>query len=223
MKAYRITALIGAALVLPLTVATWSGQETPMKPAQDTGMKPMMMNIDRAMVDRITSTWKAEPKALAAKIIAKYGMPQEASANRLIWVNNGPWKWSELVNEEIQHDFPMPHHDMFKQVIAWKVPAGKFDDLAEYDGSIIVERTKGEVAARCDKEEANFLAINLAYDVVMGKKSSDEARKAYTEAIGEKKHAEYMKGFIFTPPAGMQGDPDKTTIDMSKTMMKQAR
>lgn len=92
-------------------------------------------------------------------------------------MNNGPWKRSELVNEEIQHDFPKPHHDMLKQAIAWKVPAGKFDDLAEYDGSIIVERTKGEVAARCDKEEANFLAINLA----------------------------------FTPPIGMQGDPDKTT------------
>ncbi|MBA2258590.1 MAG: hypothetical protein H0W18_06820 [Acidobacteria bacterium] len=42
-------------------------------------MKPMMMKVDQAMVDTITSSWKAEPKALSQKIIAKYGMPQEAS------------------------------------------------------------------------------------------------------------------------------------------------
>jgi len=134
-------------------------------------------------------------------------------------MNNGPWKMSELVNEEIQHDFPMPHHDMFRQVINWKVPADKFDDLAEYDGSIVVERTKGEVSARCDKEEANFLAINLAHDIVTGKRSVSDARKAYTEAVGEMKHPEYMKGFTFTPPMGMQGDPDKATIDKNKMMM----
>ncbi len=215
-KTYKNATAIVAALVLPLAAATLSGQET-MKPRQNAEMMPMTMKVDQPMVDKIISTWKAEPKALAGKIIAKYGMPQEASANRLIWVGNGPWKWSELVNEEIQHDFPKPHHDMFKQVIAWKVPVNKFDDLAEYDGSVIVERTKGEVAARCDKEEANFLAINLAYEVVMGKKSPSDARKAYTEAVGEMKHPEYMKGLLFTAPTGMQGDPDMATI---KPMMK---
>ena len=192
---------------------------------QTSDMKPMTMKVDQAMVDKITSTWKSEPKALAHKIIAKYGLPQEASANRLIWMNNGPWKWSELVNEEIQHDFPMPHHDMFYQAIAWRVPADKFDELAEYDGSVIVERTKGEVGARCDKEEANFLAINLAHDLVTGKKGVDEARKAYSEAVGEMKHEEYMKGLRFTAPMGVQGDPDKATIDPAKmkTMPKYER
>ncbi len=186
---------------------------------QGSGMQPMMMKVDQPMVDKMLASWKMEPRELATKIIAKYGLPQEASANRLIWMNNGPWKMSELVNEEIQHDFPMPHHDMFRQVINWKVPADKFDELAEYDGSIIVERTKGEVSARCDKEEANFLAINLAHDIVTGKRSVSDARKAYTEAVSEMKHPEYMKGFTFTPPMGMQGDPDKATIDKDKIMM----
>lgn len=217
MKAsFRTTAAgPGAALVLALALTTSTR-------GQDGGMKPMtMIKVDQAMVDRITSTWKAEPKALSQKIIAKYGMPQEASANRLIWVNNGPWKWSELVNEEIQHDFPMPHHDMFYQAIAWKVPADKFDELAEYDGSVIVERTKGEVAARCDKEEANFLAINLAHDIVTAGKSASDARKMYAEAVGEMKHPEYMKGFRFTPPMGNQGDPDKPAMAMKMTKPRQ--
>lgn len=203
------SAVLAVAIVLGVAGTAVRGQQDSMK-------SPMMMKVDQAMVDRITASWKAEPKMLATKIIAKYGLPQEASANRLIWMNNGPWKWSELVNEEIQHDFPKPHHDMFKQVIAWKVPADKFDDLAEYDGSILVERTKGELAARCDKEEANFLAINLAHDIISGKRSVSEARKMYTEAVGEMKHPEYMAGLTFTPMAGMQGDPDKATIDPMK-------
>ncbi|MDQ3477432.1 MAG: hypothetical protein M3492_14190 [Actinomycetota bacterium] len=31
--------------------------------------------------------------------------------------------------------------------------------LAEFDGSVIVERTAGEVSARCHDEQANFLAL----------------------------------------------------------------
>lgn len=57
-----------------------------------------------------------------------------------------------MVNEEIDHSFPMPHKDVLLQVINYRVPPDKFDDLAEYDGSVIVERTKGEIAARCDGE-----------------------------------------------------------------------
>jgi len=208
MNAFRMTvAALGAALVLPV------GAGNPVS-AQEMNMT--MMKVDQAMVDKITSAWKAEPKMLAQKMISKYGMPQEASANRLLWMNNGPWKWTELINEEIQHDFPMPHHDMLKQVIAWKVPADKFDELAEYDGSVVVERTKGELSARCDKEEANFLAINLAHDIISGKRSAGDARKMYTEAVGEMKHPQYMAGLMFQTMTGNQGDPDKATIDPMK-------
>ncbi len=208
MKTFRMTvAVLGTVLVLPAGAGNRAS-------AQDMNMT--MMKVDQAMVDKVTSAWKAEPKMVAQKMVAKYGMPHEASTNRLLWMNNGPWKWTELINEEIQHDFPMPHHDMLKQVISWKVPADKFDELAEYDGSVVVERTKGEISARCDKEEANFLAINLAHDIITGKRSAGDARKMYTEAVGEMKHPQYMAGLIFQPMTGNQGDPDKATIDPMK-------
>ena len=98
---------------------------------------------------------------------------------------------------------------MLYQVINYRVPADKFDELASYDGSVIVERTKGELGARCDMEEANFLAINLANDIVSGKKSVEEARKFYSEAMREMKHPEYKQGFLFQVSCTDQGDPDK--------------
>jgi hypothetical protein len=72
---------------------------------------------------------------------------------------------------------------------------------------------KGEIGARCDKEEANFLAVNLANDVATGKKSVEEARRFYAETMmammKEKKIGEYLKGFQFQVPSTDQGDRDK--------------
>lgn len=91
-------------------------------------------------------------------------------------ITNGPWKRTILYKEEIPHDFPKPHTDLLQQFIDYKTPVDKFDELATYDGSVIVERTKGEISARCDKEEMNFLALNLANDVATGNKTVEEAR-----------------------------------------------
>ncbi|MCA1590773.1 MAG: hypothetical protein LC734_10400 [Acidobacteria bacterium] len=167
------------------------------------------MSTNKKDVDRIIAGWKAKPKEVARTTIAKYGMPHEATPMRLVWHNNGPWKRTELVNEEIPHNFPMPHPDMLKQTISYQVPTDKFDELAEYDGSVIVERTKGEISARCDKEGANFLALNLADDIVKGKKSVGAAREFYAEAVKEMKHPEYMKGFLFQASTAMIGDADR--------------
>ncbi|MDQ3258811.1 MAG: hypothetical protein M3R15_33920 [Acidobacteriota bacterium] len=180
--------------------------------SQETRMTDSMMKPDQAMVERIISGWKAKPQEVARTVISKYGLPQEATAMRLLWHNNGPWKSTELVNEEIPHNFPKPHPDMLKQTISYQVSPDKFDELAEYDGSVIVERTKGEIAARCDKEEANFLALNLANDIVTGKKSAKDARKFYAEAVREMKHPEYMKAFLFQAARAEQGDADQEVM-----------
>lgn len=50
------------------------------------------------------------------------------------------------------------------------VPPEKYEEVAGYDGSVIAERTKGELAARCDMEEANHVALNLAHEIVTGER-----------------------------------------------------
>lgn len=163
--------------------------------------------------EQVITSWKATPKEVAQKMLAKYGTPQEVTANRLVWHNNGPWKITELVNEEIAHDFPVSHKDALYQAISYRVDASKADDVLQYDGSIVLERTKGEMGARCDKEEANFLAVNLAHDVATGKRSVEDARRFYAESMmammKEGKKNQYLEGFVFKTPSGDQGDRDK--------------
>src|SRR3546814_15986221 len=89
----------------------------------------------------------------------------------------GPLKRSVATNAFYQHDFPAPHSDSVESVIDYRVPAGKFTQLAEFDGSVVAERTAGEVSARCHDEQANFLALNLMHDVVTGAKPAKEARE----------------------------------------------
>lgn len=108
----------------------------------------------------------------------------------------------------------MPHVDVLEQVISYRVPPDKFDELAEYDGSVIAERTKGTLAARCDKEAMNFLALNLAHDIITGKRSVGDARKFYAATAMATMKGEmppYVQQLQFTPPAAA-GDPDKPAM-----------
>ncbi len=105
-----------------------------------------------------------------------------------------------------------------------RVPASRLDDLAHYDGSVIAERAKGELSARCDKEAANFLAINLANDVMTGRRSVADARAFYARAIkllmSGKMHP-YSTRFVFDTPDGWTGSPDERVI--SEEAMKRMK
>lgn len=104
------------------------------------------------------------------------------------------------------------HKDMLCQTISYRIDAEKADELLQYDGSVILERTKGEIAARCDKEEANFLAVNLAHDIATGRRDVDDARAFYAESVKAMMSGrmnDYVKGFRFNVASTNQGDPDK--------------
>jgi hypothetical protein len=65
--------------------------------------------------------------------------------------------------------------------IDYRVPPEKITPLAEFDGSVVVERTAGEVSARCHDEQANFLALNLMQDVVTDRRTVADARAYYAK------------------------------------------
>lgn len=169
-------------------------------------------SADKANVDAIISGWPPTPQKVARETIAKYGPPHEATAGMLLWHGNGPWKHTILYRDEVSHEFPMKHTDLLEQFVDYRVPSDKFDELAAYDGSVIVERTKGEMSARCDKEEMNYLALNLANDIVTGKRTVEDAREFYAKtamAFKQGKKDSYTQGLQFAVSKGGTADPDK--------------
>ncbi|HET6245181.1 MAG: hypothetical protein H0V01_06405 [Bacteroidetes bacterium] len=160
-------------------------------------------------------SWKDTPKEAATAMVDKYGVPDEVTNYRLVWHNKGDFAMTMVTNEEIDHNFPMPHKDCLLQSVNYEVPVEKFTDIAKYDGSVVTERTKGTMAARCDKEAANYLALNLANDVAQGKRSVEDARSFYAKTIvslmkGEK--SDYTQKLMFQTKKNA-GDSDQPNID----------
>lgn len=170
--------------------------------------------------DRVNiEEWPETAKMAAQAMMDKYGDPHEHTPSMLIWHDTAPFIKTIVYKEEIRHDFPMPHKDVLEQVINHNAPIDKYDDIASYDGSVIMERTKGTIAARCDKEAANFLALNLAHDILEDKRSVEEAREYYSNAIMKMMQGEkdpYLEGLQFQLPNENINNPDETVMDMSK-------
>jgi hypothetical protein len=174
------------------------------------------VSVSAKSIDELVAGWPKTPQESAHTVAEKYGLPDEASESFLVWHERAPWKRTILWRDEVEHRFPQPHKDVLEQVIDYRVPPDKADDLAAFDGSVVVERTRGELSARCEGEEANFLALNLAVDIVEGELDAEGARQKYTETMeafnaGEK--PEYLQRLVFDPPAGGTEDPDSPTIE----------
>lgn len=173
------------------------------------------MQATQMSVQDAISDWPKDHQERAQQLIDKYGQPQEATGSHLTWFGNTPWKRTTLYMTEHQHDFPKPHKDYLKQTIDYRVPPEKACDIAEFDGSVIIDRTAGELSARCDLEGANLLAINLTDQIVTGKTDVAQARKTYGENISKMMQGEMtplMQSFQFSQPTGSTADRDQSTI-----------
>jgi hypothetical protein len=159
----------------------------------------------------IIQGWPEESREATQLVIDKYGEPQELTDTLLVWHHPGPWKRIVASKAFYQHNFPMPHQDSIESVIDYRLPVDKFTAIAQFDGSVIAERTSGEVSARCHDEQANFLALNLMHDIATGAKSVQEARDYYgTEVLDyrRKRPTPYMERLRFAADPGSAPDPD---------------
>lgn len=212
------SAFVLCAIALGFNTAWTESKKMDNKTMQ--GKEGMQTKMNMMSADQMIENWPAKPKEAAAMMILKYGAPQEATDQRLIWSNNGPWKRTTITRQEFKHDFPVPHTDFMEQAINYKVPVDKYDDLAIFDGSVMEERTSGELSARCDKEENNLLALNLANDVITGKRTPEEARKEYgneiSKSMASKEKSAYMQKLQFTVKSGSMADPDVSTLPPMK-------
>ena len=158
------------------------------------------------------------------QITAKYGKPDGVTADELFWLKKGVWKKICVTKMESKHSFPIEHTDMMQTTINYDVPEDKMDDLGKFDGSVTFDRTQGTMSARCDKEGNNFLALNLANDIITGKKTVISARKAYGDIVKLKMKGGnplYMAKLTFTPKSNT-ADPDKNTTGLTKEEVTKA-
>ena len=195
----------------------------------DGGDKGSTTFINLEEAKKIIEAWPATSKMAAENTIHFYGPPNEVTPSRLLWYKNGPWKRTIAFRDEVPHDFPEPHTDVLEQFIDYHVPADKVGLVAQLEGSIVIDRTKGEVSVHCDNEGANTLSLNMMHEIVTGKRTPEEARAFIAKEIVEYvlgRPAPYAEDFQFDLPKGEQWDPDITIVqdeelDQAVSKMKQ--
>lgn len=186
-----------------------------------------MDSVNKADVDKIIATWPERPRLGATEMMVKYGMPQEVTSERVIWHNPGPFKKIAVTRQEDPHDFPLPHMDFMEHTIAYKVPADKVADLIAFDGSSTIDKTVGELTARCDLEGHNILTFNLDHDIITGKKTVEEAREAFGKIVVQDvkgEHPPYVEKLQFDPvELSDAANPDKSVIPGSPVRAAEAK
>jgi len=218
-----INSIAAATVLLSFSAGpAFAGEETNKRPLPPASTTPAVRDQPAAALEQATealekqiAAWPERPRLQARVMIGKYGAPQEVTADKLCWMKPGIYKRITLSKHEDQHDFPKPHTDFLEHTINYKMPAGKADELSKYDGSCTFDRTRGELSARCDLESHNILTLNLAHDVITGKKTAEEARKAFGEIVGEEmlgNHPKYVEALQFEPAQDDVKFLDKPTI-----------
>lgn len=162
----------------------------------------------------IIKEWPDESREAAQLVIDAYGEADESTDSQLIWYDVGPWKRLVASRRYWRHEFPVPHIDSVESFVDYRVPVEKTSSISAFDGSVMIERTSGEVSARCHDEEANRLALNLMHDIVVGSKSVQEARDYYAHeflSYRRKEPTPYMDELQFSPQPDA-ADPDHRVL-----------
>lgn len=206
----RIPRLLSLVAAVALTAAAPDATSAQMESMSRGEMKKSstsgMMRMEKMMAG-----WPKASKEAAMFMTKKYGAPKHMNEHMAMWGRTGPWKRTVVYNYEVSHQFPGPHTDVMQQWVDYKAAPESFGKVAMYDGSVVVERTNGEISARCDLEAANFLALNLADEIIGGKRGVDDARRMYGEQIMAMKAGRptaYTQRLLFTPAMGGTADPD---------------
>jgi hypothetical protein len=192
-------------------VFTMAGCSTGTTSMQSGGEVVSTSSASRMTTSAMVASWPASQRETVVMMTAKYGEPTVTGDRMFVWYGTGPFVKTSVARDEVPHNFPMPHTDYLTQTVKHRVPADRLAALNEYDGSVFYHRTRGELSAQCDKEEMNFLALNLAHDIITGKRTVADARAFYARTAMAFKQGDrsspYVQGLIFeTEPNA--ADPD---------------
>jgi hypothetical protein len=166
--------------------------------AQDQPDQPSVDSPQDASV--VIKSWPVNSRVTARHLIDEYGPPDSATDARLVWNDHGQWSQIRLFREGASDDFPTTHKDIVESTIQYDVPQDKAGEVIKFDSAIDVDRLSGTVSARSDSEAANILALNLADEIVRGKRDVGSARVFMRATLSESmagKSSPYMDHLLF--------------------------
>ena len=161
---------------------------------------PASASSDPEEAGSVIADWP-EPSQLAArKVMEKYGSPDAFSSILLTWNDTGPWKRILVYRNAGTNELGVGPADILQQFVRREVPVARWRALTAFGRGVAYDPQKGELSARSDSEEKNFLALNLADEIVRGKKDAQAAQRFYEKTLAlslSGKSSRYMNRLLF--------------------------
>jgi len=157
-----------------------------------------------ALVLRLIRHWPRRSRRVAVAVMEKYGPPHMITHKSLLWIGNSPWKATVVYRAGAFGAARGKRRRALRQVIAYRVPAGKSSELERLGMGLAADSVQEELAAENDGEAENFLALNLADQVAVSGLSVDRAKDLFArtrslEASGKK--SPLTSGLVFASRA----------------------
>lgn len=115
-------------------------------------------------------------------MVERYGPPKWVEPDRVVWENAGVWRritvW-DRVEEQRKQTAP----DNIEQAFTYPVPADMRRTVESFGPLIEVSEDASSLSVRSADEKFNFLAVNLADEIIRGVKTPEEAKAAYIRTV----------------------------------------
>ncbi|MFI5361769.1 MAG: hypothetical protein ACHQ49_07345 [Elusimicrobiota bacterium] len=194
-----------SAAVLGLLAACGLGvsaeQSGPYEAASKNENSAVVWTPERSMQD-----WPERSRLAARLLMVKYGAPASYDDASVTWYGNGQW-----LRSVVYRDAPPSAGaaDVLEQTIVYLVPDEKAAALKRFDGRVQYDKVLAELSVRSSSEDLNFLAMNLAIEIVNDVRKPADARAFYRKTIelaASGKSSRYTESLLFPIVTGWQTD-----------------
>lgn len=153
------------------------------------------------VVRGVVHRW-AEPSArVAHRLLDEYGLPDDVTPQRLVWNGRGSWKRTVVWNRAPVYR-SLDDLNVVQQTVDYPLSPDLAARLLAFRGSLVVDLQRGELSSRAQREEVNYLTLNLADDIARERKTVEEAQASYRKILALEvsgKSSPYMSGLLFGP------------------------
>ena len=149
------------------------------------------------LAQSVTRDWSEGARLTANRLIEKYGPPDAIASGALAWKNKPPWRrilvWDDPLGGNLE------------EAVSYRVPDGKRAALKALDGIVQVSPDGAELSAQSSGEPNNFLALNIAHEIIRGDMNPADARHFYDKTLdlaASGKTSRYLQGLLFGAGSG---------------------
>lgn len=153
------------------------------------------------LAEAVVANWWRASALAARRLIEQYGVPDEVRPDHIVWHGKGPWKRTVVRNVTPPYG-PAEDLGVVEQTLRYPLTPGQAADLRAFDRRLRYEGGPRELGARSDREEVNFLRLNLADDIVSRRMTPEQARRLHARILALEntgKTSPYLQGLRFSP------------------------